>query len=248
MDRQEFIRKCAARYIEKYDVSVIPLGREKRPAVASWEPWQHRVATIDEVNQWRCDNIGLVTGEVSGIVVVDCERREDAKWFYNNCGRTNTIVQTPRGFHLYFQWPGCHVANAQRLQGKYDIRGDGGYVVAPPSVVNDKQYKFVDNCPMRDAVDLPLFDMRWRYPDGDKAPQPRESKQIRDGVRYIKTFRAVAGEAGHSATYKAACYLKESGLSEAEALAAMIEWNQTNCDPPWSTAELLHKIKGAYSK
>ena len=50
------------------------------------------------------------------------------------------VVETPRGVHLYFRHPGTHVGNRTRVKDetakpRYDIRGDGGYVVAPPSEV-----------------------------------------------------------------------------------------------------------------
>ncbi|WP_437231050.1 bifunctional DNA primase/polymerase [Planctomicrobium sp. SH661] len=256
------IAAAARKYLNDFNVTVIPLGRPIKPGMTekekidagkrpdrSWEEFQDRRPTHEEASAWNCENLGLVTGAASGIIVVDCESREDAKWFFTTRGQSTTIVQTPRGFHFYFQTPGQHVPNAQRLEGRYDVRGDGGYVVAPPSIVNGKQYKFVEGHGMKDALALPKFQMEWRYPPGankSSGPQPNEQKTIRNGAAYIRRFRATSGQGGHSATYKAVCYLKESGMGEADALATLIEWNQTNCDPPWTTAELLHKVKGVY--
>jgi hypothetical protein len=54
--------------------SVIPL-RGKRPVLGSWLEYQKRLATREEVREWfRLEpdaNIGIVTGKVSGLVVVD---------------------------------------------------------------------------------------------------------------------------------------------------------------------------------
>ena len=260
-NHKRLITASARKYLGVYGVSVIPLGlqateampekeridRAKRPQ-QPWTQWQDRQATPQEVASWGSENIGLVTGKISGVVVVDCESREDAEWFWRERGKTNTMVQTPRGFHLYFAWPGSAVPNAQRIENRYDVRGDGGYVVAPPSIVNGKKYRFVDNLSMRDPSELPQFNMRWRYPDGEPVASGQEQRRkVTDGVAYINTMRAVAGQCGHNTTWKAVQRLRDSGMSESEALAAMVDWNKTNCDPPWSTAELLHKVRGVYA-
>jgi hypothetical protein len=248
VERQELISKSAAKYLRAYNVSVIPLRDDKRPD-RPWVDYQNRQASVDEAINWSATNIGIVTGAISGIVVVDCESREDATWFWKERGQSNVMVQTPRGFHLYFRTPGCHVPNAQRVEGRYDIRGDGGYVVAPPSIVNGKQYAFVNGLSMRPASEMVPFRMEWRYPPNQtqsQGPQPRENRKVTDGVAYIRTMHAIAGQAGHNMTYKAVCRLRDAGMTATEALAAMIEWNQTNADPAWTTAELLHKVNGVY--
>lgn len=63
---------------------------------------------------------------------------------------------------------------------------------------------------------------------------------------YIQRIEAVAGHGGHNATFRAACKLRDAGLSAEEALAVLEHWNATNAKPPWSTAELRHKILSVY--
>ena len=56
---------------------------------------------------------------------------------------------------------------------------------------------------------------------------------------------AISGQGGHNATYHAAAVLVHGfDLGEADALALLREWNQS-CRPPWSEAELLHKVRSA---
>ena len=66
--------------------------------------------------------------------------------------------------------------------------------------------------------------------------------------RYIaKCPPAISGEGGHNATYHVAGVLFQGfGLSEADSLALLREWNQ-GCRPPWSEADLLHKVRSAAS-
>lgn len=231
----------AARLVER-GLSVMPIGEDKIPAI-KWRDLQERLPTEEELLSWPRHNLGIITGSISGIVVVDCESREDAEWFHRERGQSDVMVKTKRGFHFYFSHPGGRVGNAQRVEGRYDIRGDGGYVMAPPSVHSDGSYSWV-----RDQVGmvgqcLPNFDPAWSPPPADDF---QSDKKIRDGVAYISKIKAISGQGGHDDTYRAAKTLHESGLSEGEALLAMLDWNETNADPQWSRRELLHKIKSAF--
>ena len=53
-------------------------------------------------------------------------------------------------------------------------------------------------------------------------------------------------EGGHGATWIVVNRLRDAGLGEAEALLALQRWNRTDADPPWSDAELLHKVVDVY--
>lgn len=230
----------AAVYVEKFGLSVIPIGQDKKPCI-KWGEYQCRRATIEEIISWPSKaNIAVVTGAISNLVIVDCESPEDAKWFWNTKGKTETSVKTKRGYHLYFRHPGGHVPNAQKVDGKYDVRGDGGYALLPPSEHSEGEYSW--HKPFCGTANLPVFDMAWR----PIVSRSFDDKKFTDGIKYISHIRAISGSGGHADTYRAACVLKESGLSEAEALLALQEWNETNADPKWTSRELLHKISGAY--
>jgi hypothetical protein len=56
---------------------------------------------------------------------------------------------------------------------------------------------------------------------------------------------AVSGAGGHPATFRAACECVRFGLSDADALALLREWNATHCQPPWTEKELMHKLNDA---
>jgi hypothetical protein len=72
--------------------------------------------------------------------------------------------------------------------------------------------------------------------------------EIARARRYIaKCELAVSGQRGHDATFYVACLLVHGfALSEADALMLLREWNRS-CVPPWSEAELIHKIRSAAS-
>jgi hypothetical protein len=90
--------------------------------------------------QWPDANVAIRTGVESGLVVLDVDGEDGAESLralareHGELPRTAT-VRTPRGgLHFYFAHPGGTVRNsAGRLGVGLDVRGDGGYVVAPPS-------------------------------------------------------------------------------------------------------------------
>lgn len=250
MNRTAHWVALATMYVCRFGLSVLPMNDEKKPLI-KWADLQTRRPTIREIISWvdlwtgEPENLAIITGEISNLCVIDCDTREAAVWFHKAHGGSPVIVQTRRGYHFYFQHPGTRIANASRIEAEgvtYDVRGDGGYVLAPPSLHSAGQYTWLK--PLSRVSDLPKFNPAWRP---ERATQERSEREIRDGLRYISQIKAVAGHRGHDQTFKAVNYLRESGLGEAEALLAMQAWNKTNADPPWSDRELLHKVRSAYS-
>jgi putative DNA primase/helicase len=93
--------------------------------------------------KWPDANIGIATGRVSQIIVVDIDG-DEGKGNFDRLIEANgrvpktVIVKTPRGRHIYFKAPGYRVLNsASRIAPGIDVRGDGGYVVAPGSTTAD---------------------------------------------------------------------------------------------------------------
>ncbi len=232
----------ATMYVFGFGFSVIPAGRDKKPLVA-WEEFQSRRPKLSEILSWPRENLAIVTGAISGVIVVDCDSDEDAAWFQAEMSDTNAIVKTRRGKHLYFVHPGGTIRNGQKIAGRYDVRGDGGYVLAPPSRHDEGWYFWERKIERVDT--LPEFNVEWR-------PEVRAARSydrvIHDGVAYIEKIRAVSGSGGHNDTFRAACVLRDSGMPELDAFLALRAWNETNAEPPWTEKELRHKIVEAYRK
>lgn len=241
----------AAEYFDR-GWSVIPLSG-KRPAVSSWLEFQGRRADLSEVRRWfkgGSANVGIVTGALSGLVVVDCDTPEDASFWKESYPKTPLAVLTGRGgSHFYYRYPtGEDVFNRAGLfNRKIDLRGQGGYVVAPPSRhPNGSQYQWQGSehyC----LDEMPCFSLAWI--PAQKSPEPSTtSADVRSPRSYIRAIHAVSGQGGHNQTFRAACKLRDAGLSPDEALSELLLWNRSNASPPWSVRELLHKVQSAYQQ
>jgi len=138
--------------------SVIPLQRrDKRPALSSWKAYQDTPATDDEILSWwslggASLNLGVVTGAISGIVVLDVDGLEGEATLDRFGALPRSLWQTTgKGWQMLFQHPGFPVRNSQRRLEKMalpgiDFRGDGGYICACPSIhPNGKTYTWMES-------------------------------------------------------------------------------------------------------
>lgn len=76
------------------------------------------------------------------MAVKDFDDLEKARQFFQRHKPSNrTIVETPRpSVHFCFRRSGARNAQGDRV----DLRGNGGYVVAPPSIIHGTVYRFVE--------------------------------------------------------------------------------------------------------
>ena len=121
--------------------SIIPLTG-KKPAVESWRAFMTALPSKDRVERCWTEhpeaNIGIVTGKISGVTVLDLDAKGDEEMmakFKKEFPSPLTVKTGGGGLHAYFRY--VPVKNAVRIPyANYplDLRSDGGYVVAPPSI------------------------------------------------------------------------------------------------------------------
>jgi hypothetical protein len=249
----DHLQRIASDYVRR-GWSVLPLWG-KRPALDSWKELQSRLPTSAELKNWFADparlpsGIGVVTGKLSGLVVVDCDSPADAAFWRDRFPGSPLVVATGGGGeHVYYAMPDeVEIRNRAGVLGrKIDVRGEGGYATAPPSL-HPNGVPYVWQAYDASAA-LPSFDAAWLVDETKRArlPSSEPTGQVRNAVAYIQRIHAKAGEGGHNATFRAACKLRDAGLSTEEALHVLIDWNETNASPPWSAADLVHKIRSAF--
>ena len=100
--------------------------------------------------RWPDANIGIVTGQVSGIVVVDVDPDKGGleSWaeLQDIHGRIDTLTSLTGGggMHLWFQAPAGELkSTTSEIAPGIDTRAEGGYVVAPPSLhISGRRYEW----------------------------------------------------------------------------------------------------------
>ena len=138
MEAKMKMGECAMRYLNR-GFAVVP-AQGKRPII-DWRKYQDVRPTEAEVTSWwdrfANANIALVTGAVSGVVVVDVDGVTGEKFT-----PTAIVESSPGRYHYYYKHPGGVVpCSASVVAPGIDIRGDGGVVILPPSVHFDKRGK-----------------------------------------------------------------------------------------------------------
>jgi hypothetical protein len=213
-------------------LSVIPCDpATKRPLIETWKPYQSRFPTEEEVRDWWKHwpeaAPAVVTGELSGLVVVDIdsadavELKEAEKWF----GETSWRARTPSGgMHLGYAHPGGQVSNACRISGfdfDIDIRGDGGYVLAPPSpgYFWECEDPFATRPPFRGIP-------RQVAPALESIPSVTQNDRIPRGERN-PTLTSLGGT------------MRKRGMTSDAISAALLADNQKRCSPPLPKKEVL---------
>ena len=119
--------------------SLIPISSSSKRPVVKWKRYQTERCTVADLREWfgrmSC-RIGIVTGELSSIVAVDCDDLDAAHTFVDamldgTYPAVTTMQQTKRGFHFIFRHPGQDTRNGRGFLGaNIDVRGDGGYILA----------------------------------------------------------------------------------------------------------------------
>lgn len=246
-------------------LSVIPLPRPdahhdgKRPTFP-WSEYQQRLPTDAELEAWfkgEPKNLAVITGAVSGVVVVDADSAEAEAWCLNHLPHTPWRVRTARGLHLYYQHPGTKVANRARMEvpgGTVDLRGDGGYVVGPGSQhASGAAYRAEGDwsAPKTALPPLPLEALPAAPTRAYSAPVA--PARVDTPERVLERARAYAaacdpaieGQGGDQQTFMVCCRIARGfDLDEEQTLDVLREWNQ-RCRPPWDQGDLRAKVRSA---
>lgn len=225
-----------ARELADHGFSVIPLKPKGKVPVINWSRYQSQKPTDDDLKQWFANfperNIGIVTGAVSGLVVVDVDKPEA---FHMDMPRTPT-VKTGKGLHYYFKHPGFDVGNASLPFG--DLRGDGGQVVAPPSTHPDgATYEWIVSPDEAQLAELPLslIELASKPSEPNAANDNREVETTAYGKSWYEDVDALAliksgnrNNKLNEVACKAGSLYAADQLNRKEAIDAMLKACRSN--------------------
>ena len=228
----------AALEYRRAGVSVIPVPPGQKEPVIRWKEFQERLATEDEIRSWFSNpdtGVGIITGPISGIFVVDFDG-DDGQSTLHNLGISSPIVSlTGKGRHLFFKYPSDDRGNTVRRLPGMDTRGKGGYVLAPPSKhPSGRQYRWENEGLKLVPALLPELPVIKELDQVKVEPAPAIEGDIIEGGRN----NAMASLAGS---------MRRRGMSEEGIFQALKTENTTRCKPPLDEEE-IRTIARSYAR
>jgi putative DNA primase/helicase len=197
-------------------------------------------------NSYPDANIGVCTGNESELLVLDVDPKnggfeslDKLIELVGSLPRSRTINTGSGGIHIYFQYPkdGNKYGNRANLGGLngLDVRGAGGYVVAPPSkhvsgnfyTVEDEEEGIVEA--PQTLLDLILYE----------GPKPNLPKNSTSG------FPSIPEGSRNDTLFKRACALHKQGLTKEQLSSRVCEVNEILCSPPLKDEEVQRIINSA---
>lgn len=239
---------AALKYATKYKWAVFPVSQKtKKPltphgckdakkdpgAIRSW--WK----------RYPDASIGIATGSASNLLVIDEDVDEDKGlngvhemqiWETDNGELPETVraITGRGGAHLYYRYEGKDLGNRAGVIEGVDIRGEGGYIIAPPSIhPNGTQYEW--EC---DPEETEISDIN----DTIKKLLAITKKSSREKFKLPKIIES--GQR-NSTLYRFACSLQSQGLTDEAITAAVMAENDTRCKEPLSKDEIGQLIESA---
>ncbi len=210
------------------------------PKGTSWkqgitdDPFEHE--------RWIAEgyNIGFPLEE-NGCSAIDFDVKEAARDFWRKYpGLCTMAVVTRRGLHVIFS------GKTRTRKFQYgDIKGNG-YLTAPPSIVDGWQYRWIVQ---KELQPFPEH----LFPE-EESIRPI-TRNVRSALRYVMQVESIErGNGSNKAEssnglVRAAAICRDGGLSELEAMSALVRWNQTDkVSPAWQPEELARAIQNTYRK
>jgi hypothetical protein len=193
-------------------------------------------------------NIAVATGVPSSFFVVDIDPRKDGDETLAELARRHGLLPHTAisltgggGQHLLFRHVvGVRNSAERRLGPGLDVRGDGGYIVAPPSAhENGRCYAWdidshPDDVPVSEAPAW-LIDLARTVPAGKPRAELPENwrRLVANGVGEGARNEAIARLAGH---------LLRRRIDPLVALDLVRTWNAVRCRPPLEDAEVCRTV------
>lgn len=232
------LRADAALALAAAGTAIFPC-RGKLPAISKLEGGKgFKDATNCEATivawwiKYKNANIGMPTGGINQVFVLDIDGPEAEAALaaleaqHGKLPSTRTVRTRPGRRQLYFRQPRdttvrCTVS---KLAPKLDVRGDGGYVMVPPSIHphTRKPYIFLDD---REPAEPPPWLIELVCDVTTAKPEAERENTIPEGTRN-GSLASLGG------------VMRRVNFSHDAILAALLKTNQEKCKPPLPESEV----------
>ena len=239
------LKDWALYYAEK-GLAVFPLEeRGKRPITKNG--CKAATTNKEQIAEWWSrypnSNIGIATGRPSGgLVVIDLDEDEEKdkhgyevlkEWqrSHEDLPETWQSITGRGGYHLFFK-DTAHNQNRVNLYDGIDIRGDGGYIVAPPSVhENGRRYEWEIAPEDQEiaSVNSVVANFLLGTLTEKRTEEFQEPESIPKGQRVATLIKLIGSQ-------------RAKGLSTEAIRAAVRAENEARCIPPLTDQELEREV------
>lgn len=211
-------------------------------------------ATTDESQirqwwqRWPRANVGLAMGRASGLVAVDVDHRAGG-----GAGLTQLLddhgsfpetleAETGGGHHIFFSHPGVSFKNSSSVLGEgLDVKTDGGYVVAAPSLhASGKHYRWTSK---KRPARMPQWLLTLLTAEQSKVTETKGAK-ARPRTSAAEGAQICAGERNKT-LFRIACAMRGAGSNKDEIAAELHQVNASRCIPPLDEPEVERIAAGA---
>ncbi len=201
--------------------------------------------------QWPDANIGIPTGAASGILVLDVDPKNGGNESLGELQLSNepfpdtlTVITGSGGKHFFFRHPAnVDIRNTTCLAGfkGLDIRGNGGYIVAVPSLhASGQRYRRDQNSPKEMAYPPDWF-IRLAVNGSGRV------KSVDKSLDTEAILKGVPEGQRNESIFKLACRLCHSGVPK-EIAEKVVLIAAAECTPPLPESETLRTISGVYQR
>lgn len=231
-----------------HHIGLMPIPVQKKKSVISWGDYIHKCAAKEKVEGWFKENTGggvaLVTGPVSQTLVLDLDGEAALQHIKQNYFIPKTwMAKTRKGRHVYFKWsPDINVSTTITGLGGIkgvDVRGLGGYVVAPPSY---GVYQWFNGYAPWEVELSPVPDWLKSLINGNKLQVGTQSRELQGANNswVSELLEGVESGGRHGAMVKLCGYFL-SKHPEDIALKFLEDWNEKN-SPPIPASEFRNQF------
>lgn len=230
-------------YYRTNNFDLVPVqSNSKVPIEKGWTKKNHK--NKEEWENWLEDNlnIGIKTGKMSGVTVIDVDQFPTPPEILELLGETQTLYQrTTNGSHYFFQYEE-DLPKTRIVDLKIDIENDGGQVIAPPSKVDGKERKIELYEIQKMPEELKKFLLEQTRDKSHLRPiAPARADDVKFDVDEVKFDGMLSeGNRHHNFMKFGGLLRRKMPLSQVGYTLNMINTHLT--DPPLTTQELQNVI------
>lgn len=239
----------ACETLSRFGAPVVPIHTGRKNPV--WEHWPSKALSdklsIAETWPSNAGNVGVACG--NGLIVIDVDCKNGAKGFEGLASLpplpdTLTVGTPSSGHHLYFTVPKeLKLGNSRGgLPSGIDVRGVGGQVLAPGSVVDGKPYVLLRDVPVAPAPQW-LIDLLRAAPvrevNAGNEFGEMDTPEAIDACRRVLERAVDTYEGSRDNTaYQIANKFYDFGVTRETCLELLHDWNDAKCFPPLADDDL----------